>query len=121
LPTIGRIYGTREDEIAILDYEDYLWAVQWCWHVNVPHITRKGRKLYFVRQQSNGRRYSPKLYLHVEIMKRTGIEPPGPEYTLTDHLDGNEWNCRKINLQWATTSMNRISAKPRNLLPKPAR
>ncbi len=107
-----RIYGDDRAEVwCEVSEEDYHWAIKWRWHVNHPHAKRNGQKKYFCRQQSNGKRYMPKLYLHIEIMKRTGIEPPSPEHKLVDHIDGNEWNNRRDNLEWATVIMNRRNIK----------
>lgn len=89
-----------------IDVEDFSWASCWRWHINKPHKARTGSKLYAVRSTGRGGEYSPKLYLHVEIMKRTGILPPGPEFKLVDHRDGNEFNCCRGNLRWATHVMN---------------
>ena len=101
-----RIYGDDAlTKVALVDFEDYAWAVQWCWHVNEPHPVRKGTKRYFCRQTSNGKRCGPKLYLHIEIMKRKGIERPS-ELHIVHHADGNEWNCRRSNLGWITPRQN---------------
>lgn len=96
---------------AVVDAIDYGWAVQWRWNINKPHPTRNGGKHYLTRNPGNGKVYRPKLYLHVEIMKRTGIVPPSPAHTITDHRDGNEFNCRRSNLRWATPKMNRMNIK----------
>lgn len=107
-----RIYG--DDNAAtwcIVSPEDYQWAIQWRWHINKPHPSRNGTKQYFVRSLSRGGNYKPKLYLHVEIMKRTGILPPCPLHTIVDHDDGDEWNCRRGNLFWATPKQNRSNIR----------
>lgn len=102
-----RIYGDNNAQTwCEVSEEDYQWAIQWRWHINHPHKNRNGAKQYFVRQQSNGDRAKPKLYLHIEIMKRSGIAPETPEHKLVDHIDGNEWNNRRDNLRWATSTMN---------------
>lgn len=103
-----RIYGDDNASCwAIVDEEDYHWAIQWRWHINKPHPTRNGKKLYMRRALANHRRYIPPLYLHVEIHKRSGIIQPSPLHILVDHIDGNELDCRRRNLRWATHSMNR--------------
>jgi hypothetical protein len=91
---------------AIVDAEDYPWACRWKWHINKPHFNRHGQKKYLCRSVGWGKNYRPKLYLHVEIMKRTGITPPTPAHTLVDHLDGDEFNCQRGNLVWATHGEN---------------
>jgi hypothetical protein len=109
-PHEHRIYGDDQlNQWAVVDDHDYSWAVTWRWCINKPHPRRNGKKLYLYRNQSNGRRYAPTLYLHVEIMKRTGVEPPSPLHRLVDHRDGNSLNCRRSNLRWATPVMNRAN------------
>lgn len=105
-----RIYADAQlNQYAIVDAVDYAWATQWLWHINKPHPTRTGTKQYLRRSQSNSRRYVPPLYLHVEIMKRTGILPPTEDHIFVDHWDGDEFNCRRNNLHWATGSYNRLN------------
>lgn len=107
LPHEFRIYGDdRAHEFCVVDEVDYHWAIRWRWHVNKPHPKRNGKKRYFCRNQSNAARYLPTLYLHVEIMKRTGIVPTSDLHFLVDHADGDELNCRRANLRWATRSFN---------------
>lgn len=107
-----RIYG---DDMAqtwvVVDEIDYHWAIKWKWHFNKPHKNRAGKKEYLRRSASNGKRYLPPIYLHVEVMKRTGKAPPSELHLFVDHRDGNEFNCRRSNLRWATASLN---AKNRN-------
>ena len=91
---------------VVVDEEDYAFFSRWCWHINKPHPTRNGTKQYARRSRSCGGRYLPPLYLHIEIMKRTGEPPPSLFHVLVDHRDGDEFNCRRYNLRWATHSMN---------------
>lgn len=91
---------------ALVSEEDYQWAVQWHWHINKPHPRRNGHKMYVRRSLSNGRRYIPPLYLHVEIQKRKGEPPPTLEHTHVDHIDGNELDCRREKLRWCTPKEN---------------
>ena len=103
-----RIYADDTlERYAIVDDIDYQWACQWKWHINKPHPTRTGKKEYFRRSTSWGQNYKPPLYLHVEIMKRTDVLPETEKHILVDHLDGNEFNCRRSNLVWATHVENR--------------
>lgn len=97
---------------AVVDQIDYQWAIQWRWHINKPHPSRNGTKQYLVRSNSSGRNYrGPKFYLHIEIMKRKGIQPPDPEHRLVEHLDDNEHNCKRENLDWITPKNNRTASK----------
>ena len=92
---------------AVVDEVDYAWAIQWRWH---PVRTHGGR-IYLrraVTEYSNGTRLrNITLYLHVEIHKRIGVQPPTDRHTLVDHRDGDGLNCRRLNLRWATRAFNR--------------
>ena len=94
---------------AVVDEEDFQFAVRHKWHINKPHPTRNGKKEYFCRSVGRGGDYKPKIYLHVVIMKRTGILPPSELHTIVDHLDGDEWNCRRSNLDWVTPRQNNLN------------
>jgi len=120
-----RIYGSADLEIyAIVDWVDYLYFSRWRWSV---HCTRGKKKLYLRRATnemiapSNGWYTNPEtgryvrnrprvqrnLFLHQAIMERTGIPKPTPSHKLVDHGDRDTMNCRRNNLNWATTTMNR--------------
>lgn len=102
-----RIYADdNASEYCVVDREDWEFFSQWRWHVNKPHPRRAGKKRYLTRSTSNGRRPGPKLYLHVEIMRRAGKKPPTPKQKYVDHCDGDEMNCRKYNLEYVTQREN---------------
>jgi hypothetical protein len=95
---------------VVVDQIDYQWAIQWRWHANKPHHTRNGSKHYFCRSNgSGGRRRGPRIFLHVEMMKRKGIPPPDAEHNYVGHIDDDEFNCKRDNLEWVTAKKNRIS------------
>lgn len=106
-PHEHRIYGDANAQTwVVVDAVDYQWAIQWRWHFNTQRGARLGKKEYMVRQPSNGRRFVPKIFLHVEILKRSKKRKPSPLHKIADHKDGKERNCRRSNLRWATISMN---------------
>ena len=90
---------------AIVDHEDYDWALQWVWHVTK---SRTESNLYVTRntrlQGKNGPQV--KLYLHKEILKRSFKLPPTPNHIVGDHINGNSLDNRRKNLRWATFSEN---------------
>lgn len=93
---------------ATVSYEDYAWALQWRWQITWD---RHKRKAYATRSTwENGRR--KKLYLHKEVLKRSMKLPPSPAHTMGDHGDGNSLHCERNNLEWATPSQNRRTARP---------
>lgn len=95
LPLVGYIELTR-GKVAIVDFEDVEWLSQFKWQCN-----DKGYA---------GRRGG--IFMHVEIMRRHGIEPGKLD---VDHRDGNPSNNSFSNLRLATRSQNCINApKPCN-------
>lgn len=94
---------------ALVSHEDYEWALQWKWQITWD---RHKRKAYATRSASThgGRRI--KYYLHKEVLKRSMKLPPSAKHTMGDHGDGNSLNCERWNLDWATPSQNRRTARP---------
>lgn len=95
-----------ENLFCVVDPEDYAWAKQWKWHY-VRNST--GKKHYATRNTKRGGRggTNVKIYLHKEILERSGKKAPTPKHTIGDHQDGDSLNCRRANLEWATPSINR--------------
>src|SRR4051812_5997880 len=108
-PHEHRIYADDMAQTwAVVDEIDYQWAIQWRWHINKPHPSRNGTKQYFCRSNgSGGRSRGPRLFLHIEIMKRASIIKPDEFHNYGGHLDDDEWNCRRANLEWLTPHKNR--------------
>ena len=93
---------------ATVSFEDYAWALQWRWQITWD---RHKRKAYATRSASThgGRRV--KYYLHKEILRRSMKLPPSPKHHMGDHGDGNSLHCERWNLDWATPSQNRRTAR----------
>lgn len=110
-----RIYGDDKASIwAVVDEEDYHWLLRYKWCVKESDGRRGKKPKPYLRRavgvNGGGVRLSTyTLYLHVEVMKKTGIVQPCHAHSLVDHLDGDTLNCRRANLRWATPSMNRLN------------
>lgn len=98
------IYGDDYGHTAArVDADDYQFFCRWRWAVKYD---KHGRKAYLYRSIYTSPGRTTSAFLHVEIHKRRGIiQPPG--HTITDHRNGDSLDCRKVNLSWATPSMNR--------------
>jgi hypothetical protein len=109
-----RIYADDyANEYAVVDQVDYQYLVQWRWKLKKSKVS-KGTifpKVYLARSAQIGvgrlNRIVPTLFLHTAIMERTGIPKPKTNKTIiVDHKDGDERNCRRKNLHWASISFN---------------
>jgi hypothetical protein len=110
IPTEHRIWLDVEAGIyATVSFEDYAWALQWCWQITWD---RHKRKAYATRSASTHGARRVKYYLHKEVLKRSMKLPPTEKHTMGDHGDGNSLNCERWNLEWATPSQNRRTARP---------
>lgn len=109
-PTEGRIYlDDYADKFVTVDYEDYLWAVQWRWQMQVVR-SANCELIYASRSAAeyvNGVRVKHyTIYLHREILIRAAKPKPSRLHKLADHRDRDTLNCRRANLRWATHAMN---------------
>lgn len=107
-----RIYAPDLRTYCVVDADDYQFAVEYSWCLKTSRgisYFRRGVSLYNGSQRCS----TATVYLHVEIMKRTGIEPPCENYTLVDHIDRDTFNNRRSNLRWANHSMNSKNSRRR--------
>lgn len=131
-----RIYGDDNAQTwGVVSEVDYHFLIRWKWSWTTPlKGYRENSKRYLRRNfeeqiepekfsagglwenpetgnivRARKPRIQKTLRMHTVIMLRTGITPPGPEFHLVDHLDGDETNYQRNNLRWATASMNRIN------------
>lgn len=91
---------------CLVDRIDYEWARRWAWGIT---FNSTGKKMYATRNTRLSGRGGPqtKIYLHKEILERSGKRPPGPKFTIGDHQDGESLHNWRSNLEWATPSINR--------------
>lgn len=106
-----RIYADdRLNVYAVVDAEDYSWAVRWRWNLLRAHGGGRCEKIYLRRSVDvweNGVRIAVETkLLHVEIMKRKGDVPLSVLHTVVNHIDDNSLNCRRENIAWATHREN---------------
>jgi hypothetical protein len=87
---------------VILDAVDYEWARQWRWFITWD---KHRRKMYATR---NTRRKGKqvKIYMHKEILKRSGKRKRTKAHKIGDHKNGDSLMNTRRNLRWATASMN---------------
>lgn len=110
--------GRNAERCALVDWEDYLYLIQFKWNAKRSHP--KGRKETWyarrtVHNKDGGRHPGGQLrketiYMHVEIMQRQGIAPPTDNHTV-DHANCNGLDNRRANLSWRTKKEQRKNRK----------
>jgi hypothetical protein len=128
-----RIYADETLELyAVVDAKWYPILCQWKWSIHTIKVHRGAiktpRKQFYLRRTEttfhapDGESYiSPihgyevrhrhrtarTVFLHQQVMRLAGIEPPSPEHIHIDHEDRDTMNCREGNLKWTTVQENR--------------
>ena len=101
-----------DTKYVTVDAVDFEFAMQWKWHAT---FNSTGKKFYATRMtRVNGK--NVKVYLHKEILKRTGKRRRSVHHTIGDHLDGDSSNNCRSNLSWATIRQNNNHHRQRCLL-----
>lgn len=96
-----------EGLFAIVDVDDYAWAMQWLW---LPKPNSRGKKFYAYRKQRIGV-VSASVWLHKEVLLRADPAGRTRRRKIGDHKDGESLNCRRRNLHWATILENNRNRK----------
>ena len=97
----------KSSMVALVDEEDYAWALQWRWHAAPQNTLRPDRPPVTWYARRSGKRGEGALgySLHREILSRKIGRPLLPQEK-TDHRDHNGLNCCRDNLRLASSSMN---------------
>lgn len=112
--------SSRIDCYCILDRQDYEWAklLPWChtfgsgsfdpetWTIDRPDGIYARRSVPIPgRLTPSGRPAYGNEWLHRRILTRWQGPPPDPSW-VGDHINGDTLDNRRINLRWASKSLN---------------
>lgn len=95
----GTLFATVDGDLAP-------FFLQWVW---VAHVDQKGM-VYAARQTQTRDGYfieRKRIYMHREVLRVTRRRKPSKDHILADHKNGDTLLNTRLNLRWATRSMNR--------------
>lgn len=101
-----------DTKFCVVDEIDFAWAKQWKWHATANST---GRKFYATRMTRVAGKQK-KIYMHKEILIRSGKKARSVHHTIGDHDDGDSLNNRRGNLFWATLKMNNSRHRQQKLI-----
>jgi len=99
----SKTYGTHE---VLLDDEDYEWAKEYNWHLNIQRNETAIVPKYYARRRigldATGKQKN--ILLHREILKPIKRQ-------VTDHINGNTLDNRKENLRMCDKNQNQANRR----------
>ena len=118
-----RIYSDDySNDYAIVDQIDYQYLVQWRWKLKESrchagtikvkkYLARTSHETIAPNSYIDGKKIQHRIcatiFLHTVVMERKNTPKPKTDSKLiVDHANGNELDCRRVNLRWATISFN---------------
>lgn len=103
-----------DTKYVVVDEIDYEWAKQWRWRAT---FNSTGKKFYATRNtRERGTRRQITVYMHKDILLRSGKRAPTKHHSIGDHDDGDSSNNRRGNLFWATLRMNNTKHRHKHVL-----
>jgi hypothetical protein len=94
-----RTIELTQDQVAIVDDEDFDWLSLWIWSAGKD---RTGNKFYATRTVE----ISPRPNRQFHIVKMHRLIMDAPDGVEVDHIDGNGLNNQRSNLRLATHQQN---------------
>lgn len=99
----------EQNIFCIVDTIDLAFAQQWLWGAVSCKSGPKRIVKWYARRSGTVGGKSVNVWLHKEILLRHRGPPPSKSATIGDHQNGNSLDCRRRNLEWSTSSANRLN------------